>query len=473
MEAILDHFDLAIIGAGPAGMAAAREAADHGLRVVLLDEQARAGGQIYRDVDRVAGLRGDILGADYTDGARLTARLRAEGVRHITGAVVWAIEEGFRLSYTREGRGAQLAADRVLLATGALERPMPLPGWTLPGVMTAGAGQILLKQSGLLARRAVLVGSGPLLYLIAAQMVRAGVPPLAMVETQTRADMARAMRHLGGAVRGWSYMAKGIGLLAEITRARVPRYRAATGIAIDGEGRAEAVRFTSRGRAQRIACDTVLLHHGVVPNTQAARSLGVTHRWRADQACFAPVLDTWGGADVPGVFIAGDGGGIGGAKAAEHAGRLAALRIAESAGRLTEADRDRRAVPLRSALSRELAARPFLDTAYPPVAEALSPADATIICRCEEVAAGTIRGHAKLGCLGPNQAKAFGRAGMGPCQGRYCGLTVTALLAEANGRSPDETGYYRIRPPLKPVTLGELAAMEDTAPDSAEQERAT
>ncbi|MBF9061468.1 FAD/NAD(P)-binding oxidoreductase, partial [Rhodobacterales bacterium HKCCSP123] len=134
---------------------------------------------------------------------------------------------------------------------------------------------------------------------------------------------------------------------------------------------------------------------------------------------------------------------------------------------------DRRAVPLRSALARELAARPFLDAAYPPVAEALDPADTTIVCRCEEVTAGTIRGHARLGCLGPNQAKAFGRAGMGPCQGRYCGLTVTSLLAGANGRTPDETGYYRIRPPLKPVTLGELAAMEDTAPDTAEQETAT
>ena len=470
----MERFDLAIIGAGPAGMAAAREAAELGLRVALLDEQARAGGQIYRDVDRVASMRGDILGADYTEGARLTARLRQEGIRHVAGAVVWAIEEGFRLSYTQAGRGAQLAADRVLLATGALERPMPLPGWTLPGVMTAGAGQILLKQSGLLARRSVLVGSGPLLYLIAAQMVRAGVPPLAMVETQTRADLARAMRHLGGAVQGWSYMLKGIGLLAEITRARVPRYRAATGISIEGEGRAEAVRFTIRGREHRIACDTVFLHHGVVPNTQTARSLGVTHRWRADQSCFAPVLDEWGGADVPGVFIAGDGGGIGGAKAAGCAGRLAALHIAEGAGRLTEADRDRRAVRLRSALARELAVRPFLDAAYPPFVDALDPADTTIVCRCEEVTAGTIRGHAKqLGCLGPNQAKAFGRAGMGPCQGRFCGLTVTSLLARANGRTPDETGYYRIRPPLKPVTLGELAAMEDTATDNAEQETAT
>lgn len=466
------RFDLAIIGAGPAGMAAAQEAAAHGLQVALLDEQARAGGQIYRDVDRVAPLRGDILGKDYTDGARLTAGLSAEGIRHISDAVVWAIEDGFRISYTKYGRGAQVSADRVLIATGALERPMPLPGWTLPGVMTAGAGQILLKQSGVLARRAVLVGSGPLLYLIAAQMVRAGTPPLAMLETRTKADMGRALRHIGGALRGWPYMLKGLKMLAGITRARVPRHTGVSEISVEGADKAEAVRFVSGGKSHRIGCDTVFLHHGVVPNTQAARSVGVTHQWRADQSCFAPVLDAWGGTDVEGVFIAGDGGGINGAKAAELAGRLAALGLAAQAGRLSRAERDRRAAPLRAALARETAARSFLDAAYPPCPEALAPADDTVICRCEEVTAGTIRDHARLGCLGPNQTKAFSRAGMGPCQGRYCGLPVTALLAQANGRSPDETGYYRIRAPLKPVTLGELASMDGASSETAEMEKA-
>ncbi|WP_371225991.1 NAD(P)/FAD-dependent oxidoreductase [Roseovarius sp. 2305UL8-3] len=460
--------DLVIIGAGPAGMAAAAQAADLGLGVTVLDEQPRAGGQIYRDVDRVSSIRGSILGKDYTQGAALTAGLRHDAIDHVTGAVVWAIEEGFRISYTRGGRSAQINTDHILLATGALERPMPLPGWTLPGVMTAGAGQILLKQSGVLARNAVLVGSGPLLYLIAAQMVRAGTPPAAMVETQTRGDMIRAARHLGGALRGWPYMAKGLKMLAEIKRARVPRFTGATGIAIQGDGRAEAVSFTHKGHTQRIACETVFLHHGVVPNTQTARSLEISHAWHATQGCFVPILDKWGQSDVAGVFIAGDGAGIGGAKAAEHTGRLAALKIAEGNGKLSASERDHKAAPLRTVLSREMAARPFLDAAYPPYGEALRPADSTMICRCEEVTAGDIRGYAKLGCIGPNQTKAFGRAGMGPCQGRYCGLTVTALLSETNAQTPDETGYYRIRPPLKPVTLGELAAMDHPAPDKAE-----
>lgn len=460
--------DLAIIGAGPAGMAAAATAARAGLSVCVLDEQPHAGGQIYREVERAAGRRGAILGKDYTRGAPLVAGLRAGGITHLAGAVVWSIEDGFRISCTRDGAAAQISAHRVLLATGALERPMPLPGWTLPGVMTAGAGQILLKQSGVLARRAVLVGSGPLLYLIAAQMVRAGKPPLALVETQTRADMLRAMRHLGGALRGWRYLLKGLGLLSEIIRAQVPRHIGATGIAIEGAEQAEAVRFTCGNTGHRIACDTVFLHHGVVPNTQAARALGVMHAWDAGQACFNPTVDDWGHSNVPGVFIAGDGAGIGGAKVAECAGRLAALKVAQELDHLSVAERDRQAAPLRSARSRELAARPFLDAAYPPCTEAMAPDDATVICRCEEVTAGKIRGYAKLGCLGPNQAKAFGRAGMGPCQGRYCGLTVTAILAEANGQTHDATGYYRIRPPLKPVTLGEVAAMEPAAPDAAQ-----
>ncbi|SDJ31123.1 NAD(P)/FAD-dependent oxidoreductase [Aliiruegeria lutimaris] len=464
----MNRSDLVVIGAGPAGMVAAATAAEKGLSVTLLDEQSRPGGQIYRDVDRAAGKRGDILGPDFKHGTALTRALRESAVEHVTGAVVWAIEDGFRISYTKAGPASQVAADRILLATGALERPMPVPGWTLPGVMTAGAAQILLKQSGVIARRAVIAGSGPLLYLIAAQMVRAGTPPLALVETQSRADLRRAARHAGGALRGWQYLAKGLKLMAEIARARVPRYTGATNIAIEGDGRAEAVSFRSRGRNQRLECETVLLHHGVVPNTQAARSIGVAHRWNATQAAFSPVLDQWGATELEGVYIAGDGAGIGGAEVAEVAGRLAALQIATQAKRLSEAERDRLAAPLFSRKARDMAIRPFLDTAYPPAAEALLPEDATIICRCEEVTAGDVRRYAEMGCLGPNQTKAFGRPGMGPCQGRYCGLTVTAILSEAHGQTPDETGYFRIRPPLKPVTLGELAAIETPVQGAAE-----
>ncbi|ARE38359.1 Sarcosine oxidase alpha subunit [Rhodovulum sp. P5] len=457
--------DLIVLGAGPAGLAAAATAAGCGLDVILIDEQQRPGGQIYRDVDRVLPLRGEVLGPDYATGARLTGGIRQDTIRYVPGACVWQIEPGFSVTYSGNGGGV-VTGDRLLLATGALERAMPLPGWTLPGVMTAGAGQILLKQSGLVAQRAVLVGTGPLLFLVAAQMVRAGTPPLALVETQTRADLARAARHVGGAMRGWRYLAKGLDMHRTLARAGVPRHVGATQVEIAGPGAAEAVTFHCNGRRHRIDCDTVFLHHGVIPNTQAARSLDIGHRWDVRQHAFAPVLDGWGESDMPGVFIAGDGAGIGGATLAELAGRLAALRIAESLGKVSPAERDRQAAPLRRALEREAAVRPFLDTAYPPFAEALQPADDTVVCRCEEVTAGDIRGFARLGCTGPNQAKAFGRVGMGPCQGRICGPVVTELLAKANGQSPDATGYVRIRPPLKPVTLGELAQLAEPDPEA-------
>lgn len=453
--------DLVILGAGPAGMAAAAQAAGRGLSAMVLDEQPRPGGQIWREVSRAASVRGDLLGKDYTEGRGFVRGLDHPNITHVAGASVWQVDPGGEVAYSRDGKALVARGRRILLANGALERPMPLPGWTLPGVMTAGAAQILLKASGIVAERAVLVGTGPLIYLIAAQMVRAGVPPLALVETQTRGDFLRASRHLPRALLGLGYLLKGLGLLRELRRAGVARFTGATEIAIAGTEHAQALRFIAGGRAHHIACATVLLHHGVVPNTQASRSLNLPHVWNNAQRSFRPETDQWGRSAEPAVYIAGDGAAIAGARAATLTGQLAALAIAHDLGRLPKGDRDLAARPLRLRLALETAARPFLDRAYPPCAEALAPADDTIICRCEEVTAGTIRRQAKLGCLGPNQTKAFSRAGMGPCQGRYCGLTVTEILSACHSRTQDATGAYRIRAPIKPVTLGELAEMDD------------
>jgi NADPH-dependent 2,4-dienoyl-CoA reductase/sulfur reductase-like enzyme len=172
-------------------------------------------------------------------------------------------------------------------------------------------------------------------------------------------------------------------------------------------------------------------------------------------------VDRWGRSSEPTIFIAGDGAGIGGAKSAALSGELAALDVAHDLGRIAEGDRGVLARPLQGRLWYDRAARAFLDTAFPAYVGALAPADDTIICRCEEVTAGDIRRYAGLGCLGPNQTKAFGRAGMGPCQGRYCGLMVTELLAAHHGVPQAQIGAYRIRAPLKPVTLAEIAGMDE------------
>ncbi|HSF93407.1 MAG TPA: NAD(P)/FAD-dependent oxidoreductase [Thermohalobaculum sp.] len=452
--------DFAIIGAGPAGMAAANLAAEGGARVVLLDEQAAPGGQIYRAITAGGAGRGEILGSDYLAGAALARGLEQPGIRTLWGATVWRVDANGGVVFSRGGAASRLRARRILVATGALERPFPFPGWTLPGVMTAGAVQILLKGAGIVPGDAVLAGSGPLLYLVASQMIAAGAPPAALVETRGPNGLAGAMRHLPGALRGWRVLAKGASLLAAIRRAGVPRHTGATGLRAEGGGAVEALRFRAGGQDHLLPSRILLIHQGVVPNVQISRSLRLAHDWDAAQRCWRPRLDEWGGTECEKIAIAGDGGGIGGARAAALQGRLAALEALRALGQIDMAERDRRAAPERRALARELAIRPFLDALYAPPREALVPPDETVICRCEEVTAGEVRGYAALGCLGPNQAKAFGRCGMGPCQGRYCGLTVGEVLADARGVAPAEVGYYRLRAPLKPVTLGELASLD-------------
>jgi NADPH-dependent 2,4-dienoyl-CoA reductase/sulfur reductase-like enzyme len=453
-----ERVDLAIVGGGPAGMAAATLAASLGVSVVLLDEQAAPGGQIYRNVAAAPQARLDTLGPDYAAGRALVDAFLKSGARHLGGASVWYISAERTVHYLQDGQVKSLQAAQIILCTGALERPFPIPGWTLPGVLSAGAAQILLKSADAVpSEPVVLAGCGPLLYLLAWQYLRAGVSVRAIVDTTDAADRRRALAQLGGALAGWRYLKKGLTMLRALRRAGVTFHRGATELAVEGDHAVRALRFVSEDGAERIETRVVLLHQGVVPNTQFTWSLRAEHRWDEAQLCFVPVTDDWGALDLEGFYVAGDGRGIGGALAAALQGQLAALGAANALGRLPAAERDRRAAPLRAELAGHLRVRPFLDALYRPKTQNRIPADDVIVCRCEEVTAGTLREHVKLGCTGPNQAKSFGRCGMGPCQGRLCGLTVTEVIAEATQRSPAEVGYYRIRPPIKPITLGELA----------------
>lgn len=459
-----ENVDVVVVGAGPAGLSAATRAARAGLSVVLLDEQDAVGGQIYRAIGRADAQRKEILGPDYAAGASIADAFAQSGARYVANASVWQVTREHAVHYLKDGKVGSFEAKRVILASGALERPFPIPGWTLPGVMTAGAAQILLKSAGEVPASApVLAGCGPLLYLLGWQYVRAGVPIRALVDTTRHEDRWRAKRHLLSALRAWPFLSKGLHLIRTLREARVPIYEAADNLSVEGKAdsngvqRAAALSFTSQGRTHRIEADVILLHQGVVPNTQFTQALRATHRWNDAQLCFTPQVDAWGELDVPGIFVAGDGAGIGGAQAAAEQGTLAALAAMAQLGAVDAATRDREAAVHRAALERVMRIRPFLDSLYRPRDANRIPADSTVVCRCEEVTAGELRGFVALGCVGPNQAKSFGRCGMGPCQGRMCGLTVTEVIADARKVSPEEVGYYRIRPPIKPLTLGELA----------------
>jgi NADPH-dependent 2,4-dienoyl-CoA reductase/sulfur reductase-like enzyme len=330
--------------------------------------------------------------------------------------------------------------------------------------MTAGAVQIMLKSSGAVPDQSfVVAGSGPLLYLLVQQCLAAGVRPTAVLDTTSRANEWRAMWHVPSAAfsrEGRAYLRKGLAMIAALRRSGVPRYRRVSEIRIEGTDAVTGIAFRSGDTQHRLAASLVALHEGVIPAQQMARSIGCVFSWNDGQRCFAPTLDTWGNSSVEGVLIAGDSSGIGGARAAENAGRLAAFEVLRRLGRIDAGRRDELAIDDRRAYQAHITARQFLDVLYAPRDEILRPADDVTVCRCEEIAAGAVRDVVRQGCLGPNQAKAFLRAGMGPCQGRLCGPIVTELIAAARNVDPGEVGYYRIRPPLKPITVGELLSAE-------------
>jgi NADPH-dependent 2,4-dienoyl-CoA reductase/sulfur reductase-like enzyme len=462
MTDLASTYDLVVIGGGPAGLAAASLAARAGLSTVLFDENPGVGGQIYRGITATPVTNRAVLGEDYWAGVALAAEAKASGALIVTGATVWSLDPSLQVGVSIAGRARLIQARRVIVATGSLERPFPIPGWTLPGVMSAGAAQTALKAQGLVpSGRTVMAGAGPLLWLLAAQLLRAGAKIEAILDTAPRLNWLRALAHLPDFALS-PYWSKGLALLREV-KAKVPVIRVAHLEAL-GDGQLREVVFDGR----RQPADLLLLHQGVVPNVNLAMAAGVEHRWNERQLCFEPVLDQDFGSPVPGIAVAGDGAGIAGGTAAAERGRLAAI----AAVRALKPDV---AVPdpqaIRQALQREEMGRAFLDWLYRPPVALRQPAGETLACRCEEVTAAQVRQMARIGCEGPNQMKAFLRCGMGPCQGRLCGLTVTELIAAERETSPAEVGYWRLRPPVKPITLGELASLPITEAERKAVER--
>ncbi|MFD1008725.1 FAD/NAD(P)-dependent oxidoreductase [Oceanisphaera ostreae] len=455
--------DLAIVGAGPAGMAAAIEAGRLGLKAVLLDEQPRVGGQIYRNIGQPSMANPRILGPDYYAGRTLADDVANSGCRYLSNTQVWQLDRDGRVYYSREGKAASIQVRQVMIANGAQERPFPIPGWTLPGVMTAGSAQILLKNPGLAADGAVFAGCGPLLYLVVWQYLQAGVKVKALLDTTPAANYRQALGALDGALRGAGYLWKGLKLLRDIRAAGIPFVRGVTELAACAEdGVLSRVTYKAGGRQQHLETEQLFLHQGVVPSVNLAMASGCEHEWSEQQLCWQPVLDDWGQSSQPHIRIIGDSGGIGGALAAALKGRLAVLQLAHTLGRQTSAERDDSASPHRRQLKRETAFRRFIDRLYRPSdALRLPEKDEVLVCRCEEVSLGDIRRAVHQGCMGPNQLKSFTRCGMGPCQGRQCGLVVSELMAKLQGQAVEQGGYYRLRAPVKPLTLNELASLDE------------
>ena len=458
--------DVVIIGAGPAGLSLATELAKAGARVEIIDEQPTPGGQIFRGAERNAVVPELLnwLGPDYAKGAALVdAARREDGITLRMATSVWDIrpdKDGCELGLLEDGRVSVTRAAHVVLATGAMERPTPFPGWTLPGVMSIGAAQTLFKDGGLLPEDgAVLAGKGPLLYLFASQVRAAGVRPKAILDFAPKwVTLANLLSLARASLGATALIVKGLRLRAQIARAGIDHHYGVERIEAHGADALKRVSFRHKGVDREVDTSLLLVHDGVIPNTHISMAAGCAHDWDTEQAAWRPRLDGEGRSSQDRLWVLGDGARILGADAAILQGRIMGRSIARALNlrQQTDARKDRAD---RQALKRLTALRRFLDRQYAPVAAFSQPPDETTICRCEAIMAGEIRTLAGSGCMGPNQLRACSRAGMGACMGRQCGNAISRIMSVTTGRSIAETGHFSIRPPLKPVTLAELASL--------------
>jgi len=453
-----------VVGAGPAGTRAAELLVAAGLRPLVVDEAADNGGQIYRR--QPAGFRRPATALYGTESGRATALHAAfdalrERIEHWPESLAWNLRDGV-LHVLRGERSHALPFDALILATGATDRLIPLPGWTLPGVFTLGGAQIALKaQACAIGRRMAFLGSGPLLYLVAAQYAKAGAEVAAVLDTAPASARWRALPLMAARP---ALLAKGAALLARLRRAGVPVHRGVTPLRLEPDAsgtRLGGIAFRQAGgREARLDCDAAGLGWHLRAETQLADLAGCAFDFDPVSRQWLPRIDEDGRSTVPGLYLAGDGVRLLGADGAEIAGRLAALAVLRDLGITPPQGAD--ATALRRQQQAMDRFRQGLAIAFPwPAALAASLPDETLVCRCEAITAGELRRSAgALDAPEMNRAKAFSRVGMGRCQGRMCGLAGAEILAAARGVPVEEAGRLRGQAPVKPLPIAALQEEE-------------
>lgn len=458
--------DVAVVGAGPAGLSAALAAANAGARVVALDEYPEPGGQFYKQLPAEFSVPDrSRLDSDYTKGDALLAAVRKAGVAIENETLVWGAFESGALSVVRRGDAGTVKARKVVVASGAYERSIAFPGWDLPGVMTPGGAQTLVKnQQQLPGKRIVLAGSGPFLLPVTKTLLGAGANIAAIYEATRPREWARYALCLWG---HWERIAEGLAYRRALSAAGLSIQFGRIVVRAEGDEAVErvitmqcdAVGRAIAGSEQTQTCDTLCVGYGFIPSVQLTRLLGCEHRYDAPRGGWVPVHDDDMRTSVPGVFVAGEVAGIGGAWSALAEGWLAGVSAARELGHSV------RNTALTSARRERAQRRRFGDLVN--AVFALKPAlydyiaDDTLVCRCEEVTAGEIRAAASSWGAQAGAVKGVTRCGMGYCQGRICGSVLEELTARATGCARADVGALSVRAPLKPVRVSDLAGLAE------------
>jgi D-hydroxyproline dehydrogenase subunit alpha len=420
-----DRFDVLVVGGGPAGIAAAARAAESGARVGIVDENAALGGQIWR---------GETSEESHSsEASSWIAQVKKCGAIALSGKRVFSNPEAGVLMAEGLDDVWELSYRILVLATGARERFLPFPGWTLPNVMGAGGLQAMVKSGmPIRGKRVVIAGTGPLLLAVAAYLRKHGAEILLICEQASWKMLAcfgiSLIRYPGKITQGWQ-------LRKDIDG--VPLATSSWPIAAHGNGSLEAVTISHAGRAETLKCDYLACGFHLVPNTELPILLGCQTRNGYVQ------VNDFQQTTLDGIFCAGEPTGIGGVDLSLIEGQIAGLaatgRSSDARGLFPRRERFRRFARL-------------LDETFCLRSELRSlPSAGTLICRCEDVPYSRLREHSSW-----RAAKLHTRCGMGPCQGRICG-PATQFLFKWN---PDS-----VRPPLFPARVEDLAAQQKSTPE--------
>jgi thioredoxin reductase len=458
--------DLLIVGGGPAGLAAAIEAGRSGLDAVLIEERPTLGGQIYKQFAR--GFRVTEprkLGKHYAQGAQLIAEAQRSGVKFLVDTVVWGVWGKSVAVYQDGVEAGTFDADQVILATGAYDRPTVFPGWTLPGVISAGGAQSLVKtQKVVPGERILMAGSGPLILAFSAQLHQLGANVVGVLEAAPPPGIGAMARLLAAARGNVRLLADGVSYMAYLKRKRIPFLRShivvgamegptgevaqAVGAKVDRQWRPIA------GTERRFDVDTICLGYGFFPSVELSRLCGCEHRYDENAGGHIPLRDPDMRSTVNGVLVAGDGAGVAGSLVAIAEGRLAGLTASLDAKAISPEEARVRSAPVRRQLGRYAKFRSALDGIYPVGAGVYGLwTDDTVVCRCEEVTAGELLESIVAESADPNAVKNVTRVGMGQCQGRNCSRQVASIIAQQAGQGIADVPMFSARPPVKPVPM--------------------
>jgi NADPH-dependent 2,4-dienoyl-CoA reductase/sulfur reductase-like enzyme len=467
---VREEVPLVVIGGGPAGLSAAIAAARAGVPVLVIDENLQAGGQIYRQLPEPYHVNDPAaLGVDYADGQTLLQQVErlSDRITIWNDALIWSVFDSRQLAIAKGNDLMLVQAEAIVVATGAFERPVPVPGWTLPGVMTAGGAQVLLKSQRVLpGQRVLLAGSGPLQLVVANQMLNAGMDVVAVADS---ASAFNAWRYLPDLVRRPDLIKQGLDYLYRLKRGGVQMLRSHVLQAIEGDKQAQRavlgkVDFAGRPvGADKITfnVDTVCIGYGLIPSIWLTFMLGCTHAYNPLVGGWIPAYNENMQTDQPGVFVAGDGAGIAGVLVAKREGRIAGLYAAAHTGMISIEQAEQAARSERKPLASLGKFRRALDHMYRIPSDLYANiSDDTIVCRCEGVTAGEIRRAVREGTTALNDIKKRTRSGMGYCQGTNCTPTIAAILAREFGVKPETIKMMTTRPPARPIPLALLLATD-------------